>query len=161
MIELTDGIYRFGKIEENSRERPLVLVHPFFKVTKGIYKTLDSGNYLDNLYELIKNHDEEIILFEQKNEIFRSSEKIVKLREGNGINSICTFNNSPKLLGVDYESIFSWLSGKSPINLNFAGGYLEICLKDIYDSFSRKGFNVTINKKVVFSSDVRNYIQNS
>lgn len=156
MKELCNGIYRTGKLEESSWKNSLVLVHPWFNLYGGKYKTLRGNDYLSDLSLFIQNFNNEIVLFEQKNDFFKSSEKIVDLRKGKGVNVICTYNNSPKLLGTDYSVVFPWIKTKGTESFDFGGGYVEICLNEIYTFFKKEKIPCKINPHIAFWSYLNN-----
>ena len=164
MIEVEKGIFRFDG-ELNTREKTLILVHPWFPIHyEEPYEVFPVGflgffgfnkpGYLKNLEKLLSLHKGNKFVFEENSRVQETAEKIALLSgRREGLYLTATFDDdkaSSVPLNTDYKSIANLLRrfGKKLI---FAGGYIydrnmdnRGCLGGVYDSLKETGFAVKL-----------------
>lgn len=131
MEEVIKGIYRYAG-ELKSREKPLVLVHPWYRNGNpwgfrkiGIHSDF-GGSYLSNLVHLLENSgDRNIFLFEEMGMYDDTLEDIISYRKDErGLYCIPTKLTEPYPFAISLNEASKYIKGFSN-NIDIAGGKFD------------------------------------
>jgi hypothetical protein len=175
MVEISTGIYRFGRELKSQEEKPLVLIHPWYNGVFGKFKKVHrktEDEYLSNLRILLKNSNDRLVfLFDEiligienggivigdnfENQLMRNAERISRFRNGSfdGLYGILTNPSSsvPFYGGSDAAmELIKYFSS----DVDMAGGQLlrgdRGCLGNARRRFEWYGFEVKVIEDCCF-----------
>src|SRR4030042_3103409 len=132
MKKTLKGVYRYDGEIENTSNKPLILVHPWyeeginkFNVFKSEIKDFFlSKGYKHNLDMLLsESYDRNIFLFEGEFSEKKSCRRILEKRGGKGLYVIQTHPDGPAPLFSSWNSILRFIKDFNS-QVDIAGGYV-------------------------------------